>query len=205
MSDAIIVLGRGVAEDASLPEDPKSRVRKAVELFNNGEAPVIIMSGAFTYHANINPAVSEATAMKNYAESLGIAPESIIEESESKDTIGNVYFTKKNICEPKGWHALTIVSSSEHMPRTMYLFNKIYGPSYTFTFVTSERVLSDAAYARESAHEEQSMAITKQWLDTLEPGDDKSLWQLLRTKHPAYNQQVHDKDSSDGYLHPEAP
>jgi hypothetical protein len=193
MSDAIIVLGRGVEQDGTLPPDPKSRVRKAVELFQQGEAPFIIMSGAWTYHAGTSPRRSEAAAMKEYAESLGVPPEKIIEECDSKDTIGNVYFTKKNIYEPKGWHSLTIVASDEHMSRIEYLFHKIFGPQYSFRFINSERVIDDNAYARETIHEQQSMATTKKWLDPLKAGDDKSLWQLLVTKHPAYSLQTHEK------------
>jgi uncharacterized SAM-binding protein YcdF (DUF218 family) len=205
MSDAIIVLGRGVEENGTLPPDPKSRVRKAVELFNKGEAPFIVMSGAWTYHADMKPRHSEAAAMKMYAISLGIAAESTIEESDSKDTIGNVYFTKKNIFEPRGWHSITVVASDEHLPRVQYLFHKIYGPQYAFQFVASERVLDDNAYAHEVAHEQQSSAITKQWLGSLEAGDDESLWQLLITKHPAYSQQPVEKTKAGNYLYPNAP
>lgn len=185
MSDAIIVLGRGIAKDGTLPPDPKARVKKAVELFNSGEAPMIVMSGAWTYH-NDTPVRSEAEAMKEYAQSLGVASDKIIEESESKDTIGNIYFTKKNICERHNWHALTIIASEEHMPRVKYLFHKIFGPEYSLHYTLSERVISDEDYARELTREQHSMKLTERWLGDLTSGDDKSLWNLLVTHHPAY-------------------
>lgn len=123
MSDVIITLGRGVESDGSLPPDALSRVRKAVELFNNGVAPLIIMSGAYSYHSHQPPLKLEAAAMKEYAQSLGVPNSKIIEEVESKDTLSNVFFTKK-IAEHMNLHSLTIVASDEYMPRIKYLVKK---------------------------------------------------------------------------------
>jgi len=186
MSEVIIVLGRGIEDDGSLPPDPKARVRKAAELYRDGIAPLIIMSGAWTYHFAINPNRSEATAMKEYAVELGIPEQAIIEESKSMDTIGNVYFTKTDIIEPKGLSDIVVVASEDHMPRVKYLFEKIYGEAYALEFVISDRVIDDASYEKEMAHESNSMAITHQWLDSLKPGDDAAVWKLMITRHPAY-------------------
>lgn len=186
MSDVIIVLGRGIEDDGSLPLDPKSRVRKAAELYSDHVAPIIVMSGAWTYHFDINPTRSESKAMKEYAVELGIPEQAIIEESKSMDTIGNVYFTKKDIIEQKGFKNIVVIASEDHMPRVKYLFEKIYGEAYNLKFTISERVIDDASYEKELAHESNSMAITRQWLDSLKPGDDAAVWKLMITKHPAY-------------------
>lgn len=208
MSDVIIVLGRGVEDDGTLPLDPQSRVRKAVELYNHGRAPQIVMSGAWTYHFDISPISAESTAMKKYAIELGVPDDHIVEESESMDTIGNVYFTKKNVCEPHGWKSLTIVASDEHMPRIKYLFKKIYGPEYSFEFEISNRVIDEVAYQREMEHETSSMKVTKQWLDTIEPGDDGAVLRLIRTMHPAYRSNYVSRKGSRGSkedLYPDTP
>lgn len=214
MSNVIIVLGRGIKEDGSLPPDPRSRVEKAVELYQQGVAPIIIMSGAWTYHFAIQPKWSEATAMKKYAIELGVPAAAIIEESKSMDTIGNVYFTKKQIAEraKKSEHGglkhITVVASDEHMPRIRYLFEKIYGPTYRFDFVVSKRVIDDAAYAKELQHEQNSMAVTHQWLDVIKDGDDTSVFALMLTRHPAYMlKKVNPAQNvaSDVDLHPDAP
>jgi len=186
MSDIIIVLGRGIEEDGSLPPDPKARVRKAVELYNDGASPVIVMSGAWTYHFDIHPSRSEATAMKEYAIELGVPEQAIIEESKSMDTIGNVYFTKKDIVQNKDFKDILVVASDDHMPRVEYLFKKIYGEAYDLEFVTSERVIDDVSYKKELAHESNSMVITHQWLDPITPGDDAAIWKIMTTRHPGY-------------------
>jgi uncharacterized SAM-binding protein YcdF (DUF218 family) len=186
MADAIIVLGRGINEDGSLPIDPQSRVRKAVELYKQGTAPVIIMSGASSYHFDINPERTESKAMKEYAIELGVSDLAIIEESKSKDTIGNIYFTKKDIAEPRGFRRFQIVASGEHMARIKYLFEKIYGPTYQLEFIESDRVIDDVAYSKEVEHESKSMAATLRWLENVSPGDDEAVKELMNTVHPAY-------------------
>jgi len=214
MSDVIIVLGRGIKEDGSLPLDPRSRVEKAVQLYRQGVAPLIIMSGAWTYHFAIQPKWSEATAMKKYAIELGVPASAIIEESKSMDTIGNVYFTKQQICElakkseDGRFKNITVVASDEHMPRIHYLFEKIYGPVYRFDFVVSDRVIDDASYAKELQHEQNSMTITHQWLDGMRDGDDAGVFALMATRHPAYVLQKasHKQNvAKDVDLYPHAP
>lgn len=126
--------------------------------------------------------------MKVYAEELGVPSENIVCEDESMDTLGNVYFTKMHIAEPNGWCALTIVASDEHLPRARYLCEKICGDEYEFEYRESERVLSDADYAKELVHEQDSLATTRKWLGEVENGDDIEIWRLVQLTHPAYKQ-----------------
>ena len=186
MSDAIIVPGRGISSKGILSSDSIARVEKAVELYSDGVAPKIIMSGSYSFHLDTPPPQTEARAMREIAIAYGVPRKALIEELESKDTLGNVYFTKTRICTPEDWHHLTVVASSDHMPRIQYLFRKIYGPEYTIDFVESKRVLSDADYAEEIRHEQKSLEITKQSFDPISDGDDESIWRLVRERHPAY-------------------
>ena len=163
------------------------------------------MSGAWTYHFDINPRRSEAQAMKEYALELGIPESAIIEESKSKDTIGNVYFTKKEVAEPNNFKSFHIVASDEHMPRIKYLFEKIYGPYYHFEFIESERVIDDDAFQKEKAHEDHAMTITHRWLDPIMVGDDEAVWELMNTIHPAYRPGSHSGQATRIDLFPDAP
>lgn len=186
MSDVIIILARGVEQDGSLPPDPMARVQKGVELFKANVAPVIIMSGSWTYHLDISPSRTEAAAMKEYAVSLGVPETAIIEETKSKDTLGNAYFSKSGFCEPRGWHNIVVVTSEDHLQRSQYIFTKVFGSDYTIIYEVSERVILEDQYEKELKHEVRSMAILKQWLGGLSDGDDTAIWQLMSTKHPAY-------------------
>jgi uncharacterized SAM-binding protein YcdF (DUF218 family) len=184
MKQAIIVPGRGINPDGTLPADPISRVKKAVELFQQDEAPIIIMSGGYSKHLVDIPQISEAQAMKTLAVSLGVPPESIIEESRSTHTLANAYFTKKLFCEPKGWRDLIIVASDEHMPRIEYVFRKMFGNEYNLTPVASERVLNDEDYAKELVHEQASMELSKNYLESVKDGDDETIKGLALSINP---------------------
>ncbi|MDB5187106.1 MAG: hypothetical protein JWM07_578, partial [Candidatus Saccharibacteria bacterium] len=92
--------------------------------------------------------------------------------------------------------------------RIEYLFKKIYGPEYSFEFEISDRVIDDMAYQKEIEHETSSMKITKQWLDSLDPGDDESVWRIMSTIHPAYSPDHESNVGSRGSkvdLYPDTP
>ena len=189
MADAIIVLGRGIDSKGNLSSDAKSRVKKAVELWQKGAAKNVIMSGAWSYHMKEKPDITEAKAMYYYANQLGLDEGSIITEEKSVDTATNVYFTKKDICEPRRWRDIIVVASDDHMPRVQYLFDRIYGPKYLVNFVVNDRVLGDESYEIEIEHEANSMKLTEKWLDSVEPGDDEAIWNIVLKNHPAFTGQ----------------
>ena len=185
MKDAIIVLGRGIKKDGTLPPDPCSRVKKAAELYEQGAAGYIIMSGGYSFHLDEPPAMSEAEAMKKYAVSLGVPSDSIIEESQSSHTIANAYFVKKYICEPRKWTKLILIASDEHMPRAAYIFRKMFGADYEIDHVVSDRVLDDSEYNEALVHERASMARSKKYLEPVAPGDDQKIRELVLSLNPS--------------------
>src|SRR3989338_1963789 len=136
MKDVIIILGGGIEPDGSLPEIPKLRIIKGAELFRDGIAPKIIMSGNYGFWLEKEPIRPEAEAMKEYAVSLGVPEGGILKEDISKDTIGNAYFCKINFLETNNWHNVVIVTSDYHIPRTRYIFEKVLGKNYMIEFVS---------------------------------------------------------------------
>ncbi len=184
MSDVIIVLGRGIKPDGTLPPDPIARIKKAKELYDMGMSSKLIMSGGYSHKIENAPNISEAAAMKQYAVLLGVPQESIIEESKSTHTLSNAYFTKKLLCEPNQWQNIIVVASDEHLERAEYTFKKVYGSLYTLQFIASDRVISDEEYALELKHERASMKLTVEWLDGIKDGDDVSIRQAVLKKYP---------------------
>src|SRR4051812_41765975 len=126
--DAIIVLGKGIREDGTLPEIAWQHVRMGVDLYSAAPAP-IIMSGAYGLFEQ-HPACTEASAMREFAMELGVPDERIIVEEESRDTIGNAWFTKTRIVARRNWRRLVLVTSDYHMARAFWIFSKIYGPKF---------------------------------------------------------------------------
>ena len=121
MADAIVVLGGRLNDDGTLRPVLRSRVEKAVELFKQGVAPVVIMSGKWTDQLKKDPVKTEARAMKEYAEELWVPEHAILVEEQSQNTIGNAYYTKK-ILAKRAWKDIVVVTSDFHLKRSLYLF-----------------------------------------------------------------------------------
>jgi uncharacterized SAM-binding protein YcdF (DUF218 family) len=106
-SDAIVVVSGG---------DNNSRIEKAVELYKEKWAPVILFSGAAA-----EGSISNALAMKRIAIKKGVAPGDILIEEESKDTEENAKFSAPIIKEEK-FKSIILVTSPYHQRRTYELF-----------------------------------------------------------------------------------
>lgn len=190
MKDSIIVLAGGVNKDGSLPEIPKKRVEKGVELFKNNAASKIIMSGKYgfwlDYFKDI-PARSEAEAMKEYAVSLGVSEESIILEDTSKDTVGNAYFTKVNILEKNNWKKVIVVTSEFHLERTKFIFDTVLGPEYEIEYCFSEDPISEEQKISAKVKETKTIEVLKNLIKGVEAGNNEQINNILYTVHPAYS------------------
>ncbi|MFH1212445.1 MAG: YdcF family protein, partial [Candidatus Woesearchaeota archaeon] len=142
MKNAIIVLAGGIEKDGSLPPMTKYRVEKGVELYKQGVASKIILSGSWSFLYDFTPARTEAEAMQEYAVSLGVKKDDIILEADSKDTLGEAYFLKVKFLEPRRWFDIAVVTSEFHLQRTRYLFNKVLGKNFDIEFVGCDSRLS---------------------------------------------------------------
>lgn len=162
--DAIIVLGYSLERDGSLSKIGKARVEKGVELFKKGLSNNIIFCGCFGLTSALGTAKTEAQAMQDYAESLGIPSKNIFLESRSKDTIGNIYFARDNILEPKQWKKIIIVTSDYHTERTKYIAEKALGPKYEVDFVEVPCSLSTEELKKVRKKEKRILMLDKSWL-----------------------------------------
>lgn len=185
MADVIIVYGRGVFPDGTLYPDSKSRVKKAVELFNNGAAPRIMMSGGISHNERSKTVTTEANAMREYAVSLGINEQNIVLEDVSSHTIANAYLSKKRFCEPNNWKDLLIVTSRDHMPRAQYVSMKVCGPDYNLRYAESDRVVGVIKYIQLLIRERIALAFTKHWFSKVNDGDDTAIKAIILRKRPS--------------------
>lgn len=123
--------------------------------------------------------------MEQFALTFGVPADAILLEESSHDTIGNAYFTKRDILEPRGWHRILVVTSDYPVVRSGYLFNKVLGPSYQLTVIGAPS--DPEKRVRRDAFEAKSLELHKRWLDPIPDGDDAAIWHLMSTKHPAYS------------------
>jgi len=97
-------------------------------LYRSGRAARIVMSGAYGMY-DPPPPRAEATAMAQIAVAAGVPAGSITTETRSRDTIGNIWFTKPLLGDPGGRRVI-VVTSDWHAARVRYLTQVIWGPGY---------------------------------------------------------------------------
>jgi uncharacterized SAM-binding protein YcdF (DUF218 family) len=183
--DAILVLGCGINRAGQLSSDGYASVKLAEDIYRQNVAPRVIMSGSVSYGSDFTPPVAEAQAMKDYARQLGMPASAILVESESKDTLGNAYFTKANLLEPLALRRLAVVQGPNHsLARLQYIFDKVLGPTYPYALLGQNKIRPG-----EQERERKSLAVLRTWLDGIADGDQDSIYAIMRGKHPAYSSE----------------
>jgi len=185
-ADAIVVLGSSLAEDGSLPLHARQRAERAAALHAAGVAPRVIFSGRCNLMAADDPPVTEAAAMAAYAEALGVPRADVLLEEESKDTIGNAYFTLRRHLEPNGWTAVRVVTSDFHVPRTTWVFQKVLGSAYDVSFSPASSELDAAVIAARARAEGDIITFLMEWIGDLPEGDRAAVERLIWEEHPGY-------------------
>lgn len=183
---AIVILGCGIDATGNLSSDAINSVQLGVNALNESGDTCLIMTGNVSYKATFKPSISEAQAMKDYAISLGIPSKQIFVETESKDTLGNLFFTKQNLLLPLSITGITIVRGpNQSNERIYYLARKILGDGYEFKLIepTIQR-------PNEIEREQKSLAMAKKWLDEISDGDAIAIYELMRNRHPGYNSSI---------------
>lgn len=117
-ADVIIVLSAGLTRD-TVEIDPftTARVEKAVSLWAEGAAPVILMSGG----RDLNTGLFLSERMKLYAMELGAPRQAILVEGRSVSTFENARFAL-DVARQEGWRSAIVVTDDFHLLRAWTLF-----------------------------------------------------------------------------------
>lgn len=118
-SDVIIALGARLYGDKPSPT-LQYRLDKTLELYNEGFADAIIVSGA----QGDDELITEALAMKIYLMDNGVPESSILEEDHSYSTYENLFYSNA-IMKEKNLESAIIVSNSFHMSRALMIANRL--------------------------------------------------------------------------------
>ncbi|WP_202081021.1 YdcF family protein [Caldalkalibacillus salinus] len=109
-TDVILVLGAGVWEGGPSPA-LVSRTQHAAELYKQGFAPYIIVSGGLGEHPP-----TEAEAMQNILVEHDVPREAIILEDRAKNTAQNLAYSYE-LMEENEWSSVLIVTDVFHVKR----------------------------------------------------------------------------------------
>lgn len=116
--DCAIVCGYPANNDGKPSKIMKSRVDKAIELYNEGKVKFIIFSGG-----SVKNKYKEADIMENYALELGIEQNVIFKEDKSMCTYHNLMYTKK-IMDTYNLKNCLVITNSWHLRKADHYARK---------------------------------------------------------------------------------
>jgi len=184
--DCIIVLANEMDINGNLNAESLGRINLACEQYFNKVSDKLITCG-WDYRKDSELFIGNV--LKSYAINLGVPAEVIIAELNSRDTVGDAFFTKVNIIEKTNWKNLLVVTSDYHVLRTAKIFNFIYGPSYEINVIGAPGSES----AEKKISEEKSTIAFENTFKGVEPGNDKEIFERLSNSHPFYNGKIYSK------------
>jgi uncharacterized SAM-binding protein YcdF (DUF218 family) len=116
-ADGIVVIGG---------DHKPERVKRAVELYQQGYAPLVIVS-AGTIVQEGGELIPEADVMHRLALEMGLPDSVMVLETQSQSTLGNAYYSKQ-VCEVYGIESILLVTSAYHSRRARRIFFQTLGP-----------------------------------------------------------------------------
>jgi uncharacterized SAM-binding protein YcdF (DUF218 family) len=186
-NDAVIVLAHQMDENGLLNSESKARANKAVEILKEREISHIVTCG-WAYRDDSD--ITIADSFKCYiVNSLGINPNKVITELNSRDTVGDAFFTKINLALLLNWKSLCVVTSDYHVKRAQEIFSFIYGNDislevYGVSVVHDVSIISNELNSIE-AFRETFLGVTM--------GNNIEILKRLKECHPFYNGKVYKK------------
>jgi len=153
-STVAIIFGAGLNPDGTPREMLEARVKKGIELLQNGQAGKLLFTGAKDYGHN------EPDAMRDYALGNGVKPEQILIDYEGDTTFDSCY-NAKNLFRLKN---TILVTQKFHLPRALYLCNNL-GLNSIGIPASSTDEKAESSYARR-----EYVASIKAWIQINFPG-----------------------------------
>ena len=160
-----VVLGGGLLPDGTPTAYTLARADAAADLAKARELALIV-SGSHGHGPR--PTVTEAELMARNLAALGVSPERIFLEDQSRDTLSNAAFVAERYLSGLAPRALFIVTSPFHMARSLATFGLVLGPAWRLQPYPSARGTHEDAHA---AAEELYLGHTRARLRGLQPGD----------------------------------
>jgi uncharacterized SAM-binding protein YcdF (DUF218 family) len=126
--DAIVVLGEGgITESGRLSHPSLQRITEAIDLYRQGLAPLLVVSGSPSGVAR-----TETEARVQIARASGIAPEAVLALDPGRTTHEEAQAVRA-LLEPRGARRIILVTDGASMARSVGTFEKVgftVTPSY---------------------------------------------------------------------------
>jgi uncharacterized SAM-binding protein YcdF (DUF218 family) len=118
-ADAIVVLGGGIHDAQTLSAGTTTRLVHGLRLYQQGYAPVVILTGGNP----VDPSTPEADVMALVARQLGTKPDALVVESVAARTAAQGDAVAR-LARDRGIRSVLLVTSPEHSYRSVRVFRK---------------------------------------------------------------------------------
>lgn len=115
-AQTILVLGASVYRNGELSAIYHDRAQRALELYNAGKAPIILVSGD-----NSTTEYDEVTPVKNFLTEHGVPSSSVVLDYAGFDTYDSIYRARDIF----GVTSTIIVTQNFHLPRALYIADRL--------------------------------------------------------------------------------
>lgn len=184
--DAVIVLANEMDSCGVLNAESILRANLAADLVRELRIPRVVTCG---WDYRIDSTVKIADAFKDFLVSIGLKPECILTEPNSRDTVGDAVFTRLNIVEPLGISKFCVVTSKYHVARTKKVFDFVYGSKFSFDIKGAIGEFGDDVLVKELNSENAFINTFSKVSD----GDIDKIMEVLKKSHPFYNGKIYPK------------
>lgn len=114
-ADVILILGSAVWPNEQPSPSLRARTQRAIELYQDGYAPHLLLSGGLGRYGP-----EEAEVMRRLATAAGIPEEALILDKEAHSTRESIEKARE-ISQQEGWATVIIVSDPFHMQRSLLM------------------------------------------------------------------------------------
>ena len=163
-----------------------NRLNYAKQQFVNKRSNTIITCG-WDYRKDSDLVIADV--FKKNLLKAGIPNKNIVTEINSRDTVGDAVFSKKNIIKKSSCKNILVVTSYYHVQRTKLIFEFIYGSNYSIKVEASDDISSKLHIEKEN----KSLNVFRSTFKGIKSGEDSNIYNRLIDEHPFYNGDIYSK------------
>ena len=169
--DVLIIIGHSHQFD-----DPtvKQRCQLAAEVFHQGSAAQILLTGGYDQGLDIKPIRSQAEALRYCLIDKDVPASCLFMEEKSSQLIENLYFCKTEFLLPCSWFDVGIVTCEAAVLTTRWIASKILGEQATVTIYPTIQ-----EHHQPTTADQASLAALQDSYGSIQDGDHKAVKQLI--------------------------
>ena len=183
-----VVLAHHMDSNAELGPESKKRIHELLKIIENLDNQLIFFCG-WDYRDDCKTKI--AVAQKAFFTELVKNKHEIKLVLESRDTVGDAFFLRKNYYDIVKNKKIIVITSDYHVARTKCIFDFIFGKQIKIEVKGANIENIDKKNIK--LNELKSLAAFQSTFQGVDEGDFEEIYKTIRIKHPYYNGDKYQK------------